>query len=303
MGYQYTEGQNPAEFIVDISGGKVPCKDGTKRQSGDMEILYKSSSIYKPPQDSNYFLNLAETTNNNLKLERCSSLTQFSMLLQRTWISKIRDTDDLKAVVIKSIGTALLVGIIFYGEGATSEPLYTNGVPNATVYSVNSLLYFSLMNALMSNIQVIPSLCNINHIYRREIAAGAYGTVPFWFAQLIATLPIQFIPFCLYFVLVYFLAGFPSEISYFVYFLSILFLANVASYYFAMYMAAATGSATLALAIFPLSFVFFANFAGFGVNINDLPIIWRYWAPYISYPRWVFQGLMVNQWETFAVFI
>ena len=53
------------------------------------------------------------------------------------------------------------------------------------------------------------------------------------------------------------------------------------------------------MAIFPLTFVFLSNFAGFGVNINDLPVIWRYWATYVAYPRWVFEGLMVNQWESF----
>jgi len=66
-----------------------------------------------------------------------------------------------------------------------------------------------------------------------------------------------------------------------------------------MILAAVTnGNKELALALFPLSFIVLTNFAGFSIPIDNLPIFWQ-WASYVSYLRWVFAGLMVNQWESF----
>ena len=58
-------------------------------------------------------------------------------------------------------------------------------------------------------------------------------------------------------------------------------------------LAAATGAAELAFAIFPITFLFFIMFAGFTIRVDDVPPGWS-WAVYVSYPRWVFEGLMVN---------
>jgi len=80
------------------------------------------------------------------------------------------------------------------------------------------------------------------------------------------------------------------------YFYFLLFLTNVTSYYFALFLAAGTGSAQLAFALFPITFLFFSMFAGFTIPVEEVPDGWL-WAPYISYARFVYQGLMVNEFD------
>ena len=72
----------------------------------------------------------------------------------------------------------------------------------------------------------------------------------------------------------------------------------MSSYYFAMFLAAATQNARLALTFFPLTFLFLSTFAGFAIAVNDVPSFWS-WAPYVDFVRWSFQGLMTNQWGSY----
>jgi ABC-type multidrug transport system permease subunit len=204
----------------------------------------------------------------------------------------------LKAQTIKNFVVGLVIGIVFYGQGVASSPLYSNGVPNAEVSNVSSILFFTMMYTMVGNLQAIPYLSSQILVYRRELASNAYFPEPFWLSQLITTIPIQFAYHFLFIIWMYFLVGLPSDADYFFYFLFLLFFANTCAYYSAMWLAAATNNEQLAFAIFPILFLFLAQFAGFSISIDDVPSFWS-WAPYISYARWVFEGLMVNEWNRF----
>jgi len=47
----------------------------------------------------------------------------------------------------------------------------------------------------------------------------------------------------------------------------------------------------VALALFPIVFMFLSNFAGFTIQLNNINSGWV-WAPYISFPRWAYEGLV-----------
>ena len=80
------------------------------------------------------------------------------------------------------------------------------------------------------------------------------------------------------------------------YFVLILLLVNLIGYFFAQLLAASTPSADIALALFPLTFIFFNVFAGFLIHIPKVPKWWT-WATEISFIRWAIQGLVVNEIE------
>jgi len=40
-------------------------------------------------------------------------------------------------------------------------------------------------------------------------------------------------------------------------------------------------------------------FAGYAIKLDDLPVIWTV-LPYISYSRWAFEGLMINEFNQFG---
>jgi ABC-type multidrug transport system permease subunit len=211
------------------------------------------------------------------------------MLMHRTWLAKVRDYADLKAQLIKNFVVGLVVGIVFYNQGDATSPLYSNGQPKSEVSNCSSILFFTMMYTMVGNLQAIPYLSSQTIVYRRELASNAYFPMPYFISQLITTLPIQFGFHFLFIICAYFLVNLPSDGEYFFYFLFLLFFANTCAYYSAMWLAAATDNEQLAFALFPILFLFLAQFAGYSITLDSIPSFWV-WAPYVSYARWVFEG-------------
>jgi hypothetical protein len=64
-------------------------------------------------------------------------------------------------------------------------------------------------------------------------------------------------------------------------------LVTITSYFVAMLLAAVVSTQQIAIACYPLIFVFQNTFVGFVISLNNIPTIWS-WAPYISNTRFVF---------------
>lgn len=204
LGYRYLRGTNPAEFVIAVGGGSQ-CPEGSKkpRQPEELEALYKASRYYSPPalmskqqqqagNNQHESQQQGQSAEDLVKQQRTTFFIQLQMLMSRTWKAKLRDTDDLKAQFFKNLVVGLLIGIVFYGQGKATTPLFdSNGVPNSSVTNVSSLLYFSLMYTMVGNLQAIPYIASQQVIYRRELAAGAYLPTPFWLSQLVTILPLQ----------------------------------------------------------------------------------------------------------------
>lgn len=312
LGYRFARGSNPAEFVVAVGGGTQAPENGTPRTAEELESLFKASR-YFTPMPLGYKERMSEAAFSHTRSANAgggssvgtedfalttSFLTQLHMLMTRTWRAKIRDVADVRAQLMKNIVVGLLIGIVFNKQGSASSPLYQYGIPNAEVSNVSSLLFFSLMYTMVGNLQAIPYLSSQNIVYRRELAAHAYKTLPYWLTQLVTTLPLLVVNHTLFVLLSFFLVDFPRTGEYFFYYYLSLLSANVVSFYSALWLAASTGNEQVAFALFPLMFLFTANFAGFAITINAVPPFWC-WAPYISYARWLYEGLMVNEWTRF----
>jgi ATP-binding cassette subfamily G (WHITE) protein 2 (SNQ2) len=299
LGFKYSLLNNAAEFICDISGGKLLAKGASvPKEPVELEMLFANSSFCEkvipiPKQRDTEGSGL-----NYTRLHATNSFTQFQMLMTRSMVCTLRDVDDLQALLLKNIFVGALIGMVFYNQGHASEPLYSDGIPTAQVTSVSSLLFFGMMYVLIGNVQSIPNLCSLNTIYRREIASYAYSCAPFWLSQCIINIPFLILFMLVFCLVVFWLVGFTNTFSYFLYFFIVLNLANFCSFFFAMFLAAVLENAVIAFSVFPLIFLFLSTFAGYSIAIDDLPPMWH-WASYVSYARWGFEGLMVNQWESF----
>jgi ABC-type multidrug transport system ATPase subunit/ABC-type multidrug transport system permease subunit/uncharacterized membrane protein YhdT len=297
MGYHYIPGENPAEFVISVGGGKELPKGYAKiRQPEELEMLFKSSKYFTPVNVQQ--LKVKAQSDRVFPDEMTDLRTQFRMLMSRSWIAKARDYPDLKAQLFKNIVVGLLIGIVFFGQGTVTEPFYSDGVQDAEVNAVNSILFFTMMFTMVGNLQAIPYLCTQLQVYRRELASHAYHTFPYWFSTLFCTLPIQFFFHVVFVLAVYFLVQLPNEGGYFFYYLFLTFFMNTVAFYSSLWLAAQTGSEALAFAIFPMTFLFITNFSGYSITLDALPPMWI-WAPYLSYGRWGFEGLMVNEWSKY----
>ncbi|CAM9157731.1 unnamed protein product [Ectocarpus fasciculatus] len=297
LGYKYDPDENPSEFIIDVCGGLInPEGQEYPRTAIELEKLFRESPYAKIADRKDLPPEVIEFD----RRHATNKVTQFKMLLHRAWTNIIRDKGDMRAAIGKNVMIALLTGIIFFGQADISEPLIdeTTGIQTSEVTNMCAMLFFIMMYCLMNNLQAIPSLCDKNTIYRRELASFGYCASPYWLVTCFVQLPLILFTHTIFVVILYHLCKFPADSGYFFYFYFNLLMANLASFYFAQLLAAATGSAQLAFAIFPMTFLFLSMFAGFAVPVGSVPDMWT-WAPWISYARYVFEGQMVNEFEQY----
>jgi hypothetical protein len=305
IGYTFEGGlKNPAEFVIEIScGQRLPNGLLVAKQAEDLELLYKSSRFYRPPLISGstkaWDDDQTISSGYNSSLYATSTLTQIKMLLHRTWLSKIRETNEIFAQIAKSVVVGLLFGAVWWDKGSPSEPLYEDGLMSTDTIAVISIFYIMSMYSVIGNIQAIPYLCSRIVIYRRELAANAYSPLPFWYAMVFTLVPLLISFNFIFLFIIYFMTNLPSGGAYFFYYVTIVTLANYCGYVSCLAIAANTSSEDVALKLFPVLFFFLSTFAGFLRPIDDLPAIWIF-MPYINYIRWAFEGLMINEFNQYG---
>lgn len=299
LGYKYDPDQNPAEFIIDVCGGLVnPEGSDFPRLPEELVELYEQSDFVSKPNSA-----LSEAPEPLIYTRRhaTTKTTQFKMLMHRGWMSLVRDKADTQAGIAKNFIIGTLIGIVFWNQANIETPFYEvqpdgSSVPTSDNTNMCSLLFFGMMYCLMSNLQAIPNLCAKDLVYRRDLASYGYSASPYWLAACLSQLPMIILTHTIYIVMLYTTTRFPNNFGYFMYFYFLLLLTNLTSFYFALVLAAGTGNAQLAFAIFPVTFLFISMFAGFTIPYKSVPDMWA-WAPYISYARFVYEGLMVNEFD------
>ena len=165
--------------------------------------------------------------------------------------------------------------------------------------AVTSLLFMISLYTVAGNLQAIPYLCSSIVIYRRELAANAYSPLPFWYAMVFTLVPLLISFNFIFLFIIYFMTNLPSGAAYFFYYVTLVTLANYCGYASCLAIAANAPSEDLALKLFPLLFFFLCMYAGFAIRLEDLPTMWIF-MPYIGYIRWVFEGLMINEFNQYG---
>jgi ABC-type multidrug transport system permease subunit len=181
----------------------------------------------------------------------------------------------------------LLYGSIFYQLATGDEQsCYTNRL---------ALLFFQIMNQLTVHLDTVGIVLNERLVFYRERGAKAYGAFSYWFSL---TIPILFfnlmiLPFQT--ILVYFMAGLRD--GHFGNFFLILLLANYISFFVNCLSASLSSSTQVALSLLPSVIFFNSIYAGFIVYIPNLAGFEGRWIPYIVFYRYVFQGLVLNEFK------
>merc|ERR1719223_1642287 len=183
----------------------------------------------------------------------------------------------------------LFYGSIFYkiSDGSVSSD-YTNRL---------SLMFFCLMFMVLGHQQAIPSLFEDRLVFYRERGARAYGAIPYWFSSWFIQLPLIFINVMIFSAIVYSMAGFTSAPGSFGVFFGTLYMSSVTGLFMAPFIASLAPSAQAAISFFPVALFFSVAFAGYIVYIPEFDRWIRCWAPYLSFMRWGFQAMVINEFQ------
>ena len=128
----------------------------------------------------------------------------------------------------------------------------------------------------------------------RERANHAYDTLSYYFAKFFAELPFNLLFPFVFCVIAYNIANMNPDR--FGQFLAIVFYTIVSGLGFGMFVSACSSSSAMANAIGIPCVVIFLLFAGFYIIVDSIPIVANL-IPYISFMRWGFQMLIVNEFK------
>lgn len=278
---------NPAEFFLDLINTDLDRDGETKHRMAAIADAWLASAegralvqdINKSATDSKLDLSAG--------LPKKSALLVPITLLHRSWIKSYRDIVAYGIRIVMYLGLAIMMGTVWLRLGDSQEEIQP---------FINAIFFGGAFMSFMA-VAYVPAFLEDLHTFRKERADGLVGPFSFIMANFLIGLPFLFLITVLFSVVAYWLSGFRADGTAFMRWVLWLFLDLLA----------AESLVVLVSAIFPvfvvsLAVTAFANglwmcVSGFLVPMNVLNVFWKYVFHYIDYQAYVFQGMMVNEFE------
>ena len=241
---------------------------------------------------------LEEMTKNSLQLSYINSfepvkllpsVSKFSqtfILLKRTWMCYVRDSNVIYVRTLVALLIALLVGVVFF-----QQPDDSSSDGNI----INSILFLMCVFSLFC----IPSISKFieeRATFSREHASGLYHTFPYFISSFLCELPILIFTVLAYSLIAYWMVGYATGFGHFMFFLVVVFLVIQTGYGICQVLASVCKSVNIALAVYLFFLVYSLLLGGFIIHKASLPSAFQ-WVVYTSYFFYGFAALLVNQYE------
>jgi hypothetical protein len=156
-------------------------------------------------------------------------------------------------------------------------------------------MFFSLVVMIMSRQQNVPELFDRRVIFYRERSAKCYGAIPYFFSSWIIEIPFVLFNIIVYTSTLYYMVGFSNQSGRFGVFFGQVFLNSLIGLFIAQFLAAASNSPMIAVGMYPAVLFLQMAFAGYIVFLPSLPSWLSCWGPYVSFLRFSFQTLCLNE--------
>ena len=305
--YQFFCGENtnPFDFAIAVAGSFILSAEGEKVSGNSLADYYSSGegavtllstineiiALDGALNDAEAVQQASDKSKNHhapIELPYNTSLyNQIVTLCHRAVVVMIQSKGLVIATVLRYILVAIFYGTIFLSLKTGTDSTY--------YFSRMSIFFFSLMFMLMAHQSAIPQMISDRLLFYRERGAHAYGAVPYWISTWITQIPLVSVTTLCFSVVVYWLVGFRSgAFGFYFYFM---FMISLCGLFFSQFLAAVSESSEMALTLTPLFLLVIILFAGFLVAVPNFPDWLGYWGPYISFMRWAFQGLVLNEFE------
>jgi ABC-type multidrug transport system permease subunit len=202
----------------------------------------------------------------------------------RNWREQMRDSLTL---AIKSVFTMVFT-VIF------SLVYFQLGRSQRNIQDRSGLLFFLSMNQAFGSVigcsQAIPrQLVVVN----RERANRLYHVLPFYLSALVVMVPLESIPLMMNNAILFFMVNLSGS---FWVFYGVLLLEIMVGISLGMMLSASFKNVTMAAQLAPAVVILFLTFSGFLINEDSVPIYFI-WLREISFIRYAFKALMVNEFE------
>ena len=296
LGYEMPLEINPAEYLLDLINTEIVRKDDDvlariKHIHGAWERSSEAAAIKNDIEiaiSHSKDPTMAGPDIVKMKFARQNAFMVPLVLLHRAWIKSYRDFVAYGIRVVMYLGLAILMGTVFLR-------LKTNQTDIQPF--INAIFFGSAFMSFMA-IAYVPAFLEDRATFVKERANGLCGPLAFTIANFLIGLPYLFFISLLFSVVEYFLSNFRPTFSAFMMWVMWLFLDLVAAEALIVLVSSIFPVFVVALAVAAFANGLWMCVDGFLVPMSTLNVFWKYVFHYIDYQAYVFQGMLVNEFQT-----
>lgn len=288
VGYPLPRETNPAEFFLDLINTDLDKNGEIKRQTED--IVHNWLDSEKRTGLEQCLKEVVEDSSSSLprrKIDRPSLYMAPKVLLHRSLIKSYRDVMAYGIRIAMYLGLAILMGTVFLRFN--TDQMYVQPYINAIFFG----------GAFMSFMAVayVPAFLEDLGTFQQERANGLVGPFSFMVTNFLIGLPFLFVIAILFSIVEYWLTGFRPDGATFFKSVLWLFLDLVAAESLVVLVSSIFDVFVIALAVTAFANGLWMCVDGFLVPMSILNGFWKYLFHYIDYQAYVFQGMMVNEFQ------
>ncbi len=222
---------------------------------------------------------------------KASWWTQFRLLFWRSWIDNARSPAQSKARILQTVILSVVFCLLYYGQHYDQK-----GVSNID----GALFIFLLMLSFTYAYMVATIFPSEYPLFLREHDNGMYRVDTYYFARVLADLPIFIFNPLLFSTIMYYTVNFYPSATAFLTFVFALTMNSLCATALAHLLSTLTCNVIFTVALVsPVINIFYVT-GGFFINVASIP--W-YMKPvqYISWFIYSFEILIINQWQNVDV--
>jgi ABC-type multidrug transport system permease subunit len=290
IGHPIPAATNPAEYLLDLINVDLD-RDGQVRSRTDYiidawarshECALLHNSIASTATSPSSMDALTKSTDGKAK-----PWTVLFALLHRSWIKAYRDIVAYQIRVAMYLGLAIMMGTVFLRMQSSQEYIQP---------FINCIFFGGAFMSFMA-VAYVPAFIEDLHTFQRERANGLVGPSSFIVSNFIIGLPFLFLIAVIFSVVQYWLSNFRADGQAFMMWIMWLFLDLLAAESLVVFVSSIFPVFVVALAITAFMNGLWMSVMGFLVPLDILNPFWKYAFHYIDYQAYVFQGMMVSEFE------
>ncbi|EKE42202.1 hypothetical protein ENUP19_0358G0018 [Entamoeba nuttalli] len=215
----------------------------------------------------------------------------FYELIKRLIISDYRDPSQIVGQIFAKIFFSLLIGSVFFNIQNDQQGMRDKG----------GVLFFIVTSQAMSLMDYLIQFIEERTLMRRESGKGLYSITSYYCAYILHSIPFLVFYPTLYLAIAYPMLNLRSGFVNFLCMWGALVLTTFTSQGMYYTIAAISPSITVAQIISPIVIVILMIFTGFFIQKDNIIGFWL-WAYYLSYLRYAFELVMLNQFDDIPLF-